>query len=71
MIVHYFYILLMSCSSEGKAPDLFFIGNIFEVKHRWLNRGWIEPFPPGPFPACISTLANIIPSYIQRCLAAD
>ena len=41
-----------------------------EVKHRWLNGGWMEPFPPGLFPPCLPTLANIIPSYIQRCLAA-
>ena len=41
-----------------------------EVKHRWLNGGWMEPFPPGLFPPCLPALANIIPSYIQRGLAA-
>jgi hypothetical protein len=41
-----------------------------KVKHRWLNGGWMVPFPTGLFPPCLHTLANIIPSYIQRCLAA-
>ncbi len=29
----------------------------------------MEPFPPGLFPPCLPTLANIIPSYIQRLIA--
>ena len=40
-----------------------------EVRLRWLQGDWREPFPTGLFPPCQPMLSSLLPGYFQRCIS--
>jgi REP element-mobilizing transposase RayT len=41
-----------------------------EVRLKWLQGDWTEPFPTGLFPPSPPILANLLPAHMRRCLSA-